>query len=540
MSTPFNQIQQFLKNSHDAEITPELKQKLLSEKHELTRPEATTKAQYLAFIDKSWLKSYFLWLNGKTEITPGPIPNHLLCFEGKFDTSKEYGIDFLAIPVKNFDELLSIFHGGPKIVRPYVIHPGSGNPCFIYEPIQIECDVEGHIYKKVVDERWLVSHIKKALCTSLNLSKSKCQFLTHDCRLDDGQTKLKFIDQNCDIGTAICQNPGPLRLYLMPGAHILSSHVTGQRYENMILLKDGEARGLINDDATSFVNASLQALFHLKPLSSMILSQDFEKMISTSKGLVCRAMKYLFNELSQKNSTPANKQPLLSAIRIEKSMDAIFFIECLVNTLISETNLGKNHAISPLSDIFVGHLSGAIECEECHNFSIVHSTYTVLGLPIPKPGYGDSKTLIDGVVPLDECIAKFSLPTKIPTVEAKPCSNCHKSSKQYRTLAIETAPNVLLIALKRFSSAFAFTIKNDTPVGYPDQINIASFVGKGSGIYSLVSVIYHEGDIEDGIFTTTSKEDNGHWFYYVDEKVYDIGENPPHKNDAVLLCYIKQ
>jgi len=106
-------------------------------------------------------------------------------------------------------------------------------------------------------------------------------------------------------------------------------------------------------------------------------------------------------------------------------------------------------------------------------------------------------------------------------------------------MTIKNTPEILIIGLERLTSSFAFTIKDDTPVDFPEILNVTSFASGGSGIYELKSMVFHEGEIEDGIFSASVKQDNSHWFYYIDEKVFDIGEKPKHGDDVILLFYVR-
>lgn len=89
-------------------------------------------------------------------------------------------------------------------------------------------------------------------------------------------------------------------------------------------------------------------------------------------------------------------------------------------------------------------------------------------------------------------------------------------------------------------------IKNDTLVLYPeDNLNLHQYCSSQQSLYTLYSVINHNGSLNDGHYTTFSRDIslNQHvWFECDDEIIKYLSTDQLHLNSkAYLLFYtIKQ
>jgi hypothetical protein len=119
-------------------------------------------------------------MNSRRDPSPGPIPNHLLCEDRKLDPSKRYRKDFGVVSPSIDDKLSSFFKGGPKIVRPYVLIPGTDQFDFLLEPFVVTVRFGDQNLRKTVDGHWTLGMIRAQLCQSLDLSHRKTHFVHPD------------------------------------------------------------------------------------------------------------------------------------------------------------------------------------------------------------------------------------------------------------------------------------------------------------------------------------------------------------------------
>ena len=473
-----------------------LKHELRARKEELQRPEPRQKSQYVALVERNWYKAMVQWMNIKHFDSPGPIPNQILCRDGKLDPSKRYGRDFAVVSVPIFDRLVSFFKGGPKIVRPYAIVPGTEKPQFIMEPITLSIIVDNKTLRKVVDPKWKIGPIRAQLCSSLKISRGKSRLKLKD--------KDEVVDDNLCVDEAITPESSVLVFEIDPEGR-------GLEYTRFKTFEDSPVQIFSTPDKASAFLVCVECLMSITPLIDFVLAEGFEHQINTeNKRGSGGAIAHNFLQLAQaRNTEPENPANVtidanqLKISLIEKYPELLEFgrfdpqatLAALLDGLIEDTNRGQDiEDGSPIADIFLGTLRGNLECPSCHNFEDIKERFLFLHLNIPDQLKGGEATLQD-------CIAHFSIGETIPESNRVKCKTCKKLVRAFRIVAVDICPEVLIIPFKRLGGIGSLTSFITTPVSYPDELDVASFASSSSGIYKLVAVIFHQGLIDDGKYS---------------------------------------
>jgi ubiquitin carboxyl-terminal hydrolase 4/11/15 len=120
---------------------------------------------------------------------------------------------------------------------------------------------------------------------------------------------------------------------------------------------------------------------------------------------------------------------------------------------------------------------------------------------------------------LEECFAETSKSEVLSEDNAWYCSRCKELRRATKTLEIWTAPDILVVHLKRFSSHRVFRDKVDALVDFPiEGLDLSERVGLHEGkdlVYDLFAVDNHYGGLGGGHYTAYAKNFfDGQWYEY--------------------------
>ncbi|KIW02119.1 hypothetical protein, variant [Verruconis gallopava] len=132
-------------------------------------------------------------------------------------------------------------------------------------------------------------------------------------------------------------------------------------------------------------------------------------------------------------------------------------------------------------------------------------------------------------ISLDECFQVTSRGEILTEDNAWYCNRCKELRQAEKTLEIWTAPDILVIHLKRFSAARQFRDKIDILVDFPTEgLNLNDKVGLQEGLdltYDLFAVDNHYGGLGGGHYTAYAKN-------FVDEQWYEYNDSSVSKRPA--------
>jgi hypothetical protein len=463
----------------------EFKAELFRRKAEVQRPEATSKCQYLALIEKNWFKAFALWMNSKKAAFPGPIPNHLLCADGKIDPAKRYRRDFAVVSDSMYDFLFSYFRGGPKIVRPYVLIPGSDQPDFILVPISISVRFGARVLRKTVDGKWTLGMIRSQLCRALDVARRRSRFTNATSgevlrdQLEVGECGTMDLALEVDYlrvsksGFSCCERLDAPYLSLVPVQFAVGVYFVSR--------VPGLAEGFLAAD--SRVAASVRRLI--------------ERLLSkTDKGAVdCREF----------------LTAIESGVLDGRGDDPADFLRILLRE--------------------IGTVSAKVltnrECPFCQAFSDSQQDTVTLDVPLP-PLAGEH-------VLLSDCIAGFSMPEKMKESERVECPQCRRSVSALETRMVHSVGEALVIQVKRWVGAEPFPRFVDEPVEYPHEIDVASFASKSQGTYRLRAVIFWNLKTRPSV--ACWDEDMDRWILFQEGTVFTIDSASLSQEDVYVLGY---
>ncbi|KAF1961868.1 UCH-domain-containing protein [Byssothecium circinans] len=145
-------------------------------------------------------------------------------------------------------------------------------------------------------------------------------------------------------------------------------------------------------------------------------------------------------------------------------------------------------------------------------------------------------------ITLDECFAETSKSEVLSEDNAWYCNRCKDLRRATKTLEIWTAPDILVVHLKRFSSHRAFRDKVDALVDFPvEGLDLAGKVGLPEDkelIYDLFAVDNHYGGLGGGHYTAYAKNFfDQQWYDYNDSSVSKCGPGRVVSAAAYLLFY---
>ncbi|KAF2105941.1 hypothetical protein BDV96DRAFT_607854 [Lophiotrema nucula] len=146
-------------------------------------------------------------------------------------------------------------------------------------------------------------------------------------------------------------------------------------------------------------------------------------------------------------------------------------------------------------------------------------------------------------ITLDECFAESSKSEVLSEDNAWYCNRCKEMRRATKTLEIWTAPDILVVHLKRFSSHRAFRDKIEALVDFPiEGLDLTGKVGLPEGkelIYDLFAVDNHYGGLGGGHYTAYAQNFfDKKWYEYNDSSV-STRNNPQNvvTSSAYLLFY---
>ncbi|KKY23376.1 putative ubiquitin c-terminal hydrolase [Diplodia seriata] len=145
-------------------------------------------------------------------------------------------------------------------------------------------------------------------------------------------------------------------------------------------------------------------------------------------------------------------------------------------------------------------------------------------------------------ITLEDCFAETAKTEILSEENAWYCNRCKELRRASKTLEIWTAPDILVVHLKRFGANRGFRDKVDILVDFPiEGLDISERVGLSEGkplIYDLFAVDNHFGGLGGGHYTAVAKNFyDGQWYDYNDSMVSKKSPSNLVSGSAYLLFY---
>lgn len=318
-------------------------------------------------------------------------------------------------------------------------------------------------------------------------------------------------------------------------------------------------RGLRNQGNSCYMNGAIQALYAITPLTNYLINNKNKYKPHSIVGAYIDLIKQLRKAPAGTIVEPCDFFKPIDKIMAERSksgaasqQDAtefitIFFDELFDKSLISydpssvifkaakaaktqeqynalpqsykTTHYSFPHHLQAKtfpSELFRFTTSSKLSCGTCKSTNNKEELAFSLELPIPVP--------TDTSTTLQESFEKY---LEKEQIEGYSCENCAQKVQATKQLIIEEAPEILMIALKRFDMDLTTLRpqKITTPVLIPLEFNAASYFQNSylCVFYDLIAVVIHLGNYGGGHYTAVVKDvATGQWYYANDSSIQAI------------------
>uniref|UniRef100_A0A8C2IWZ3 Ubiquitin carboxyl-terminal hydrolase n=1 Tax=Cyprinus carpio TaxID=7962 RepID=A0A8C2IWZ3_CYPCA len=277
-------------------------------------------------------------------------------------------------------------------------------------------------------------------------------------------------------------------------------------------------RGLLNQGATCYLNATLQVLFMTPAFRDKVLLLDTREKLKS-------ALKELFKELRKQDrgDRSVSTKGVIQALGIETVYEQQDAVEYFLDIL---EKVGPD-----LAEVFRGTMRNHRTCSENHK-SHDDSSFKSLQIALNSR---------DGTYRLEDGIQSYFASTELVGDDQMYCEDCDEKRDTIWSCDIHEYPAILPLHLKRFvydrwSRGF---VKNDCPMDVPLQLPLR--FQEQEQQYSLYAVINHRGSRHGGHYTAhiRSSEENK-WYCFDDSRVTQVDESKlKGSSEAYLLLYQK-
>ena len=283
--------------------------------------------------------------------------------------------------------------------------------------------------------------------------------------------------------------------------------------------KKSYANGLVNVGATCYMNATIQCLAHVRPLTNYLLKFN----PNNNKYKLTRAYKEVLINIWEnrniKEYSPNNfkrviseMNPLFEGIQANDSKDLILF---LMETLHGELNEIKNNIIeqninpnqynykitfdlfciyfsnnynSIISNLFYGMYNSLMQCLNCKIITHNIQCFNILIFPLEEVRKFTNK--IGNIVNIYECFEYNQKDDYILGENQIFCKNCRMMTNSINKVKLIICPNILVINLNRGKG-----LQFDVKLYFEEYLNIKNYVyyAKSPSFYELIGIVTHFG-----------------------------------------------
>ena len=479
----------------------------------------------IAIIEINWYRKFVDWLKDQNNPFPGEVKNSLLTPRISAKETLIEHQDYEVVEKNVAEAIFNFFKGGPQILRPLLPDPKTGQPTIIIYPVKLSFSFEGKNFVSTVDPSWTLEDIKKIVATKEKFDPTTATFLTESTGvvIPDDTIASKIVEV---FGSKIqISLPGSLKPRNdKPKTSSCGSVGSVPQALRMNLISEG-----------CMMNAFIQILCRCAPFTRAINSIQIPETPDPINDTPYIAFTRYFREILanpqqqyQTEVAPAATAFNASIINRTDEINSMrhFEFPSLFTLLLREINIA--------SEIFTGQILSSQLCPKCGYYNESTQPFTTISLDIKTKWFKKTRTesLLDNFVELK----------KRDKSNRWECPKCHKKVLVREQNKIVSAPEVLILHLKRFvkSSSHDINVVTDE-VGYGQNLSLSPYTGNKSDEYQLIGSIAHVGRS----FTQRYKcfvleEDCKRWTMYNDNRSRPADPKGVYFPEPLLLVYIKK
>lgn len=309
--------------------------------------------------------------------------------------------------------------------------------------------------------------------------------------------------------------------------------------------------GLYNLGNNCYLNATLQCMAYTPSLSQWLVSRPHSPVckVRPLKGFctLCEVEKIIYdifnscNEYAKPNSLCFNIKKVSNVFGVGTQEDASEFFTTLLESMTKAIKFPPNAASSPspspsaqkasniLDDIFSFQFRSRITCGTCGRLSDTFENTN--SWPV------DVKYITD----IRKGMVHFLREELLDGENSYRCDACQRKVRATKKYSMQTAPNVLVVNLKRFDFTYAGKLSHF--VTYPETLSLKTFVGDSGGplsdvAYRLYGVLVHLGHTShSGHYYSYVRGPSDVWYKADDTQVSTVRVQDALDQNAYILFY---
>ena len=456
--------------------------------HQLNRKPLSTKARNIALVDSVWFHTFVEWLEGDSEVTPGPINNAKLSDRIKKGDSLEMGPDYEIVESNVMVSLAKQFKGGPVITRPLVPDPLTGTPLVILRPVRFTVTYHLNSIQKTAHPSWAMSEVKRQFCEKFDLDPSK--FAIHA-----GVSKVLVED------TTLCGD-----VFTEYGSEItltMNRAPTVSGYERRPIARLSRKTGMTEqvqydfvppNSLANFFEAFIHCLVHVKPLADI-----FQESVSeTRQNHIFMYMKAYFTARKKDRKVAYVPHNIYHWFLDEypRSFEShLPQIGMIIESFLKELDKELSKKCPAIYDLFAFAVRQHRVCDKCGQTYEGDKLFFSLHLP--------NNARIKNS---DELARSIIGSAKKKTEDEQVCMRCGKLHKSENENELIKLPSYLIVVVPKNKNVFASDVSLKDPLQFEET-------GEEFTLFGVIS--QHEGP-SDEFKASAFDEDLGSWISYKD------------------------
>ncbi|CAK66893.1 unnamed protein product (macronuclear) [Paramecium tetraurelia] len=280
------------------------------------------------------------------------------------------------------------------------------------------------------------------------------------------------------------------------------------------------AIGLYNENNYCFLHAALQSLLSIEQLTCWVSIEGKSKRHEDYKWILSyyEIIDQIQNcKKGQHVKIDILKKLIKNQFAPNLQHDCQEFLCYLTEQLNKELKQNKyDQAITEI--LFQGQMMQQIQCHKCKQTSSKFESFFELSLSM------------NNMKGLKQCLSQFFAQEVLD--DDYMCNQCNRTTKAIKKYMIGTAPQFLIIHLKRFQEK-----KLHNYIEFQNNLDITEFCSVKAQ-YKLKSVIVHYGTQEKGHYVNFSKiQVQLKWYYFDDHRVQFAREQDVLRQQAYILFF---